>query len=84
MVTQPEDIAHEEDDTTVVVEDSRDLGKLVRERRRELGLHQADLAALCGVGRRFLSELERGKGTVRLDMALAVARECGLDLAATR
>ena len=51
------------------------LGQLVRQRRRANGMSQEELALLARVGRRFVSELERGKAGVRLekvDSVLAV------------
>lgn len=57
-----------------------DLGAALRTRRRELRLSQEELAGLIGVHRRVLGELERGKGTVRLEIALAAARALGLDV----
>ncbi len=62
------------------IESPENLGEMIRTRRRELGLSQADLAGLCGVGTRFVSELERGKPTARLGLALVVARNLGLVL----
>ena len=62
------------------IESPENLGEMIRTRRRELGLSQADLAGLCGVGTRFVSELERGKPTARLGLALLVARNLGLVL----
>ncbi len=62
------------------IESPESLGGMIRARRRELGLSQADLAGLCGVGTRFVSELERGKPTARLGLALLVARNLGLVL----
>lgn len=43
------------------------IGAYVRERRKANGLTQCELGELAGVGTRFVSELERGKTTVRLD-----------------
>ena len=57
-----------------------DFGKRLRVRRRELGITQEDLAAVIGVNRRVVGELERGKGTVRLEIALNAARALGLDV----
>jgi len=51
---------------------AREIGAFVRERRRANGLSQTELALLAGVGRRFISELESGKITVRLDKVEAV------------
>jgi y4mF family transcriptional regulator len=43
------------------------VGAFVRSRRVANKLTQAELGALAGVGQRFVSEVERGKPTVRLD-----------------
>ena len=45
------------------------LAHFVRERRRARGLTQEELAELAGVGTRLVSDLERGKPTLRLDSA---------------
>lgn len=45
-----------------------------------MGLRQDDVALAAGVGIRFLSELERGKPTVRLAESLAVLQSLGLTL----
>ncbi len=52
----------------------------VRDRRRELGYTQAELAARVGVGLRFLRELERGKPTLRMDRVEEVLSYFGLRL----
>ncbi|WP_045220073.1 helix-turn-helix domain-containing protein [Desulfonatronum thioautotrophicum] len=57
-----------------------DLGRIAAEKRKLDGLTQADLAGYCGVGERFVGELERGKPTVRLDKALQVLEGLGLEL----
>jgi len=52
-----------------------DFGQWVRERRAANGMTQSELALLAGVGRRLISELERGKASVQLagvDAVLAV------------
>lgn len=56
-----------------------DLGRFVRDRRRRDGLTQAETAALCGVGTRFISDLENGKPTVELGKVLRVLKGLGLD-----
>lgn len=55
-----------------------DIGVIVRQARKEAGLKQAQAAALCGVGTRFLSELENGKPTLRLGKVLKVLHGFGL------
>jgi HTH-type transcriptional regulator/antitoxin HipB len=62
----------------------QDIGGLLRARRRELGLEQRQVAALAGVSRKFLSDLERGKASVQLDKVTAVADALGLRLSLTR
>lgn len=57
-----------------------DFGNQLRLRRRELGVSQQELADVIGVNRRVVGEVERGKGTARLGIALAMAQTLGLDL----
>ena len=57
-----------------------ELGQLVRDKRRAIGMRQADLAALAGVGTRFLSELENGKETAEVGKVLRVCHRLGLDV----
>ena len=58
----------------------KDLGKAIREARVAMKLRQAEAALLCGVGVRFLSDLERGKETARLGPMLRVINGLGLAL----
>ncbi len=51
---------------------------IVRKARKESGLRQAQAAALCGVGTRFLSDLENGKPTLHLGKVLTVLHGFGL------
>ena len=62
------------------VDSPEELGRRIRAARKAQGLTQVDLAEIAGVGPRFLSELERGKDTVHLGLALKIARLVGLDL----
>lgn len=59
------------------------LGPQVRQRRRALGLTQAELANLAGVSPRFVHALETGKASVQLDRVQAVLGVLGLRLDAT-
>ncbi len=54
------------------------FGSLIRRRRRELKIRQAQLALATGVGRRFLVDLESGKPTCQLGRSLLVADALGL------
>ena len=47
------------------------FGRLLRTRRRSLGLRQDELADLAGVSERFVYALESGKRTVQMDKAIA-------------
>ena len=56
-------------------ESATQIGQFVRQRRKAANLTQQQLAEIAGVGQRFISELERGKSTIRLsevDSVLAV------------
>jgi y4mF family transcriptional regulator len=55
----------------------RAIGAFVRERRRSSGLSQQALGELAGVGTRLVSELERGKPTLRMDAVNKVLRVFG-------
>jgi transcriptional regulator with XRE-family HTH domain len=57
-----------------------DIGKAVRKKRKEDGLTLAEAAALCGVGYRFLSNLENGKATAELGKTLQVLFGLGLEV----
>jgi y4mF family transcriptional regulator len=65
------------------VADAEGLGRLIRQRRKADGLTQAEAAGLCGVGARFLSEVERGKVTAEIGKVLRVVRGLGLELSVT-
>ena len=66
---------------TALIRSAQEFGRAVRERRRILGLTQEELADRCGVGKRFIVELEAGKATIHLGKALTAAKEVGLALA---
>ena len=53
------------------------VGHYVRERRRANAMTQVELAELAGVGVRFVSELERGKPTLRADAVNRVLQVFG-------
>jgi HTH-type transcriptional regulator/antitoxin HipB len=57
-----------------------DIGLTVRERRRELGLNQADLAAKAGVSRQWLVAVEKGKPRVELGLVLRLLNVLGVDV----
>jgi len=57
-----------------------EFGNEIRALRMGRRLTQQELADIIGVNRRVVGELERGKGSVRLEIALAAARALGLDV----
>ena len=59
---------------------SRQFGENLRSRRKELGFTQDELAGMIGANRRFISELERGKGTSYLGLALMAAEALGVNI----
>ena len=59
---------------------AREIGRLVRETRKKLGVTQRNLALTSGTGLRFIIELEQGKPTCQLEKALTVIRTLGLKL----
>jgi len=58
----------------------RDLALYVRDRRRDLGMTQADLATAAEVSRRWLSALEAGKPTAEIGLVLRTLAALGLVL----
>jgi len=56
------------------------IGQLVRQRRLANKLTQRQLSELAGVGLRLVSELERGKTTLRMDAVNRVLAAFGLTL----
>ena len=58
----------------------KDIGTVIKSKRKKDGLTQADAAALCGVGTRFLGELERGKETAQIGKMFRILRGLGLEL----
>lgn len=60
---------------------AKDLGSLVRSKRKKKDLSQQQLAEICGVGRRFISELEAGKKeSYDLGLTLRVLQRLGFEV----
>lgn len=64
------------------IQDALQLGQLIRRRRRELGLTQTEVAEVANTNLRFVSELERGKPTARLENVMRVLATLGIELEA--
>lgn len=61
----------------------KDLGKIVRETRKKLGVTQKDLALTSGTGLRFVIDLEKGKETCQIGKALTILQTLGIKLVLT-
>lgn len=59
---------------------SYDIGRIIRAKRREIGVKQDAAAGLSGVGTKFLSQLENGKETAELGKVLQVLKKMGLEV----
>lgn len=64
----------------MLVSTPRELGLVVRERRHDLRLSQAELATRAGVGREWLVSVEKGHLRAELGKLLALLAELGLSL----
>ena len=56
------------------------LGPLVRQTRKQQGLTQEQLAAVVGVGVRFIRELEQGKESCHIGKVMMVLGMLGLEV----
>lgn len=54
-----------------------EIGARIREIRKSEGVSQETLAGLAGIGQRYISELERGKETIRMREMLKVLDALG-------
>ena len=57
-----------------------DLGLVIRDRRRKLGLSQTELARKVGVGRQWIVAIERGKSRAELGLVLRTFSALGLSI----
>lgn len=68
------------DFAAVAVTSSKDLGSLMRARRKKLDLKQTDLAGIANTGNRFIVDVENGKPTVQLQKVMDLLDLLGLEL----
>ena len=62
---------------------AQDIGKLIRETRKGLGVTQKTLALTSGTGLRFIIELEKGKETAEIGKVLTILQTLGIQLILT-
>jgi len=60
--------------------DAKDIGLLVKQKRNQLKMTQPQLAAISGVGVRFISDLENGKPTMQIGKILDILHILGMDV----
>ena len=63
------------------INNSTELGAIIREERKRLKVTQKELAMVAGTGLRFLIELERGKPTSRIEGVFKVLQALGIKFA---
>ena len=59
------------------------VGTLIRNTRKSLGVTQKDLALTSGTGLRFVIDLEKGKETCEIGKALTILHTLGIKLTLT-
>lgn len=62
------------------IKSPEDIGKIIKDTRKTQGLTQVQLARLCGVGIRFVGDLENGKPTCQLDKTLIILKGLGIKI----
>lgn len=62
--------------------DLESMGKVLRQRRRELGWTQAEAAAICMTNQRMVSNIERGARGVAFDTVCRYADALRVDVVA--
>lgn len=60
-----------------------DIGRLIRDTRKRLGVTQRALALTSGTGLRFVIDLEKGKETCEIGKALTILHTIGIKVSLT-
>ena len=64
-----------------IITDPQQLGSLVRERRKSLGLTQTELATLCNLSLNGISNIEKGATDIRLSTLQKISTFLGFKIA---
>ncbi|EWY42407.1 transcriptional regulator [Skermanella stibiiresistens SB22] len=64
----------------MLIQNATDIGLIIRERRRTLGLGQEELARRVKVSRQWLVEIEKGKPRAEIGLILRTLGALGLEL----
>jgi HTH-type transcriptional regulator/antitoxin HipB len=59
---------------------TQQIGRLIRDTRKKLGVTQKALALTSGTGLRFVIDLEKGKETCEIGKALTILHTLGIKL----
>jgi len=62
------------------IQDSEQIGQLIRLIRKEQGIDQASLASICGFSERPLKAIEKGEGSLSADKLFTIINELGIKL----
>ncbi len=65
---------------TMVLRSPRDIGAFARDRRKQLALDQASIAARVGVSRQWLIDFEKGKPRAEIGLVLRTLAALGIVL----
>ena len=66
--------------TTYCDIDAKEIGNIIKERRKHLGVNQQTLADLAGIGLNTLVAIERGEGNPQLSTLLTILDTIGLQM----
>lgn len=69
-------------DRGIAITSTKEIGELLRKKRRAQHLTQGQVAEYCGVSIKFISEVERGKETAEIGKVLYLLNTLGIDLTA--
>jgi HTH-type transcriptional regulator / antitoxin HipB len=61
----------------------QDIGRLIYQTRKGLGVTQKELALTSGTGLRFIIDLEKGKQTAEIGKVLTILQTLGIQMTLT-
>ncbi|MCL2529933.1 MAG: helix-turn-helix domain-containing protein [Coriobacteriia bacterium] len=75
---------HKNEMPPVRVINASDIGRYLKQTRKDIGLTQEELALISGVGLSFIHDLEHGKKTIQFDSLMKVVSrlDCKLEIGA--
>ena len=58
----------------------KEIGKIIRENRKNAGLSQIDLAQLAGIGKTAVFDIEKGKASTKLKTLIPVLKVLNIEV----